>query len=267
MPSPFPGMDPYLEAHWGDVHQRLVIYAADDLQGSLPPDLRARVEERVFVHFEAEMRRVVVPDVRITERPRSAARPSNSGSTAITMEPLSEPIIVHIDSEPMTESFIEIREAGGGRVVTTIEIVSLANKFAGDGQRKYQQKQREMKEAGVNIVEIDLLRQGPWILVAPEESVPPDYRRPYRICVWRSTHQGECEFYKTSLRERLPSIRIPLRQTDADVRLDLQKLIDRCYINGAYDDIDYRKDPRPPFSSDDPDAAWVRAMLQRPVAE
>ena len=163
--------------------------------------------------------------------------------------------------------FIEIQEAGGGRVVTTIEVVSLANKFAGDGQRKYQQKQREMKEAGVNIVEIDLLRQGPWILVAPEESVPPYYRKPYRICVWRSTHQGECEFYKTTLRERLPSIRIPLRPTEADVRLDLQKLIDRCYINGAYDDIDYRKDRRPPFSSNDPDAAWVRALLQRPVAE
>src|SRR5256885_6518067 len=50
--SPFPGMDPYLEARWGDVHQSLITYARDALQPNLPPDLRARVEERVFVQTE-----------------------------------------------------------------------------------------------------------------------------------------------------------------------------------------------------------------------
>jgi len=49
MPSPFPGMDPYLEQFWRDVHARCIIYAADQLQARLPADLRARVEERVFV--------------------------------------------------------------------------------------------------------------------------------------------------------------------------------------------------------------------------
>jgi len=50
MPSPFPGMDPYLEAHWRDVHARLTVYAAETLQSVLPPGLKARVEERVVVH-------------------------------------------------------------------------------------------------------------------------------------------------------------------------------------------------------------------------
>ncbi len=49
MPSPFPGMDPYLEQCWRDIHARCIIYAADQLQAHLPPDLRARVEERVVV--------------------------------------------------------------------------------------------------------------------------------------------------------------------------------------------------------------------------
>ena len=40
MNSPFPGMDPYLERHWGDVHQALVTYIRDQLQPSLPDDLR-----------------------------------------------------------------------------------------------------------------------------------------------------------------------------------------------------------------------------------
>jgi len=41
-------MDPYLEAHWRDVHASLIIYARDALQGVLPGSLRARVEERVL---------------------------------------------------------------------------------------------------------------------------------------------------------------------------------------------------------------------------
>ena len=48
MPSPFPGMDPYLEQHWGDVHSSLVIYARNQLQKVLPRDLRARVEEHLL---------------------------------------------------------------------------------------------------------------------------------------------------------------------------------------------------------------------------
>lgn len=56
MKSPFPGLDPYLEARWGDVHQSLITYTRDTLQPNLPEDLRARVEERVFVETEAEQR-------------------------------------------------------------------------------------------------------------------------------------------------------------------------------------------------------------------
>jgi hypothetical protein len=49
MKSPFPGMDPYLERHWRDVHHRLVTYTADCLRPLLPDRLRPRIEERVFI--------------------------------------------------------------------------------------------------------------------------------------------------------------------------------------------------------------------------
>ena len=39
MKSPFPGMDPHLEAHWRDVHARLIFYACDQLEPQLPPAL------------------------------------------------------------------------------------------------------------------------------------------------------------------------------------------------------------------------------------
>jgi hypothetical protein len=49
MKSPFPGMDPYLERHWGDVHQRLCTYSCDQLQEQLGGNLIARLGERLVV--------------------------------------------------------------------------------------------------------------------------------------------------------------------------------------------------------------------------
>ena len=49
MKSPFPGMDPYLERYWGDVHAKLMVYACDQINECLPKDLLARVEETVYV--------------------------------------------------------------------------------------------------------------------------------------------------------------------------------------------------------------------------
>ncbi|MBI2190795.1 MAG: DUF4058 family protein [Planctomycetes bacterium] len=40
MKSPFPGMNPCLEMHWGDLHTRLILYACDQIKGQLPPGLR-----------------------------------------------------------------------------------------------------------------------------------------------------------------------------------------------------------------------------------
>src|SRR5438132_6084887 len=68
MPSPFPGMDPYLEAHWRDVHASLIIYARDALQGVLPGSLRARAEERVLLGTPQGIGdHPLFPDVRVVE--------------------------------------------------------------------------------------------------------------------------------------------------------------------------------------------------------
>ena len=138
MPSPFPGMDPYLEAYWGDVHATLIIYAHEQLQRQLPRDLRARVEERVFVESDDRELRTIYPDVRIYERPHAHDRlePAVEGGTAV-----AEPLLVQRKSESVTETFIEIREAGsGGRVITVIELVSMSKKQPGDGRTMYLKK-------------------------------------------------------------------------------------------------------------------------------
>src|SRR5262245_29026093 len=68
MPSPFPGMDPFLEAHWRDIHARLVIYASDALQGVLPRGLRARVEESILLETPKGLGdHPLFPDVRVVD--------------------------------------------------------------------------------------------------------------------------------------------------------------------------------------------------------
>ena len=53
MPSPFPGMDPYLEnpEFFPGLHDRLISELCADLQKSLPPAYYAEIRSRVWVEF------------------------------------------------------------------------------------------------------------------------------------------------------------------------------------------------------------------------
>jgi hypothetical protein len=99
------------------------------------------------------------------------------------------------------------------------------------------------------------------VLAVPPQLIPPAHRTPYQVCVSRGWQPQRAEIYAVPLRERLPSIKIPLRETDADVPLDLQALIDQCYRNGGYDDdLDYKVDPEPRLDPDD--ARWADELLR-----
>lgn len=270
MRSPFPGMDPYLERHWGDVHARLIMYMSDWLQGRLPGDLRARVEGRLVVEPRGVAARVIVPDVRVVERPRREPAAGGGGGGVAVAEPeveveeyddeVDEPLVLVFDEE-RTEGFIEIVEAGTrDRVVTVLEVLSPANKRPGRDQDKYLQQREELLRCRINLVEIDLLRAGDRILAAPQEMLPDRYRTPYRVCVRRAARPLEAEVYRAPLRRRLPRVRVPLRDRDPDVRLDLQAVVELAYKNGGYDDIDYKSEPDPPL--DPEDARWADARLR-----
>jgi Protein of unknown function (DUF4058) len=157
MSSPFPGMDPYLEQHWRDVHSSLIIYIRDALQLDLPEGLVARVEERVFLEPEEGPGRGLYPDVRLIER---SSAPS-TGETEAGVG-LAEPLTIPLPApERLTEGYVEVVDAtSGNKVITVIEVLSLSNKVPGDGQRLYLQKQQDLLQTNANLVEIDLLRGG-----------------------------------------------------------------------------------------------------------
>jgi hypothetical protein len=249
-------MDPYLEQHWGDVHSSLVIYARNQLQRVLPKDLRARVEERVVV-TGLHRPRALYPDVRVIETGRRSRRPARSAAGSAVVEPVT----IELPDEPETQTFVEIRQVSGdARVVTVVEVLSPSNKRPGDAQELYLRKQLEFLQAGVNLVEIDLLRAGDWIVAVPLARLEPSLRTPYRVVVRCAGRPLQADYYPIPLTERLPGIKVPLRPDDRDVPLDLQILVDQCYADGGYHDIDYGAEPVPPLPP--AMARWASQLLR-----
>src|SRR5262245_53179664 len=98
MPSPFPGIDPYLEAQsfWEGFHQRYVTYLCDDLNDLLPRDYVATLGEHLhLVELTPREAKQILPDVAILgeERKavRSGARAKRAGGT-LTFEPVTIPL-------------------------------------------------------------------------------------------------------------------------------------------------------------------------------
>src|SRR6266436_4226205 len=101
MPSPFPGMDPYLEVHWRDIHAGLVIYARDALQGVLPRSLRARVEESVLLETpQGFADHPLFPDVRVVE----FASKRGLGTRPEASVAVAEPLLIRAETGPATET-------------------------------------------------------------------------------------------------------------------------------------------------------------------
>ena len=249
MPSPFPGMDPFLEAHWGDVHARLIVYASNQLQRQLPSGLVAGVEQYVSLEVDDKFVRFR-PDVAVLRSGRS----EQLGTTA-TLE-ADEP---YLADEPEIHHGIRIEDREG-RLVTTIEFLSPINKKSQTDRDVFHRRQVEFVKHGVNLVEVDLLVAGGWTVFVQEELIPVKCRSPYRICVVRTERLERPECYPAPLQDTLPRIRIPLRPGDQDVVLNLQDLVARTWEDGAYEKrIDYSHDPLPPLSSED--GAWLVEWL------
>jgi len=250
-------MDPYLERYWPEVHLGLITYTRDRLQPALPSGLRVRMEERVFLETEEDKIREIIPDVSVVEYPRERGTPAGT-ATAVAV---AEPTLIHLPIEEVREGYLEIVDVrSGNRVITVIEFLSPSNKVPGEGQKKYLAKQSEVIAAEASLVEIDLTRIGHRVFSVPSGLIPASLRTTYQICIRRGWKHWIGELYRAPIRERLPVIPIPLRQTDADVPLDIQALVDLCYEHGRYDDTDYRAEPDPPL--DPPDAAWADAHLR-----
>ena len=254
MPSPFPGMDPYLEDHtlWPDVHSSLIAYIREALQAKIRPEYVARIGERIEL---AQVHRGYIPDVLIVKPPRTLRETAVYAGALVADEPQTHALL----DEERRVPYIEIIRRESGEVVTLIEVLSPSNKI-GDGRDQYLRKQADLLTTPVSLVEIDLLREGRPTTLARQADItqPPDWR--YVVSVSRSGQRSRLEVYAFGIRDRLPRCRIPLRSPDPDVVLDLPEVFARCYDVGSYDLlIDYTKPP--PGELSEAEIAWLRSHL------
>ncbi|MEZ8220672.1 Protein of unknown function (DUF4058) [Candidatus Fervidibacteria bacterium JGI MDM2 JNZ-1-D12] len=271
MPNPFPGMNPYLEAKnlWRDVHWRFIAYAAELLQPLLRPRYHVRIEERLYVE---PIERPIFPDISVIERPKTRPEQEQTGGVAVAVATevevtCDEPTAILETTGPIPEGYLEIVDlTRDGKVVTVIELLSHANKTPGtDARWQYVQKQKQVLASGVNLVEIDLLRDGTYTLAPPLDLVKVVIGKEwhYLVSIHKATEPHRFYLYALTVQQRLPRIFIPLAPDDPKVAvLDLQAVIDRCYEAGAYDDvIDYRQEPPPPAFSQEV-TEWIDKLLK-----
>ena len=268
MPSPFPGMDPYLEGHlFQDVHHAL----ADEISDRLAPHVALNYVPRLMsYHLIAGDR----PPARLvafilTSTCRSATSQAASStrvreasvayvtSGAINRRAVTPPIIMFTPGLHKVELVaIEIRDRVGNDLVTAIEVLSPANKeMPGLGQ--YVRKRNVYLRSRANSLEIDLLRHG--IRSVERQGLPA---ATYLVSLSRASSRRQLEIWPINLPDPLPVVAVPLRPEDDDVPLDLGATLAVVYDRARYDlSIDYAIPPAPELEHEDSmwAAEWLRS--------
>lgn len=256
MPSPFPGMNPYLEhpSLWAGIHHRLITAIANYLAPKLRPKYIVAIEERVYEVSGDTALLVGVPDVSV-QNSLSVARSTESN---LAVAPKSQSVEVLLPlPEILTEAYLEIRAVETEEVVTIIEVLSPKNKQMGIGRLQYETKRLKILGSMTHFVEIDLLRQGNSMAMVGNFG-----QSHYRIVVSHSETRPKAQLYGFNLQDLIPEFPVPLRASEIEPAIDLKSLLDQIYDLGSYDlRIDYSRPPIPPLS--ETDMVWVNEKLQQ----
>lgn len=267
MPSPFPGMDPYLEGEmWQEFHETMANAIRAQLMSALTPRYVALLAKRYVLDrpimgiFGLPEEMVFYPDVHVVApsgmRPGPVlsaygASPTDAGVA------VAEPTVNLISPIPTKVPVlsVEIRDVAERRLVTVIEILSPVNK-RGEGASKYAERRLELIQTPTHLLEIDLLRRGRRILLVGQ--LPPAF---YYIYLSRVQHRPFTQVWPITLPELLPAVPVPLLPPDPDVALDLQAALNACFDLVGYERLLNYSVPLPPPELDEETAAWITETL------
>jgi hypothetical protein len=262
MASPFPGMDPYIEACglWGDFHTALITEIRKRLAAAVAGKYIVRLGQRNYVvleESEEKRERRFYPDVNVT----SPQAPTRTASAVA--EPMADAESVSLRAfvaAEHRETFIDVYAADEPEryLVTCIELLSPANKRPKTtGWKQYLRKRKGLLLGRANFVEIDLLRGGTRMPM-----LDPWPTSPYTFLVSRVWRAPDCRVWPVHFRKPMPLLRVPLESPDPDVEIDLKPLINEITQEGGYErDIDYTRPLTPPLADDD--AAWLAEQLRQ----
>jgi hypothetical protein len=253
-------MDPYLEhpSEWPGVHDSLIALMRLALADAVGPEFFVGSETAVYIVTPDDIGRDYVrPDLFLVE---VAARDRPAPAPGV----IKPPVLVRPQFPiEIRQSYLEIRDRAGRRVVTTIDLLSPVNKAPNStGQEEFRRQRNRVMASRTNWIEIDLLRAGE----RPEDLRPIPIGDYYAL-LKRAERVVEYELWPFSLRDRLPTIAVPLLPPLPDVPLDLQAALDTLHERFHYADwLDYRQSPPPPGLTA-ADARWVAERVAAWLAE
>jgi hypothetical protein len=256
-------MDPFLEhpAIFPGVHDGFIAYLREALQARLPEPYYAEIGSRIWVEVS---QRPIQPDANVLKQRDVPEREMSAGQATATV-PRTQPVVVTVPFDEARETYLEIfTRDDREQLVTSIEVLSFSNKTPGErGRELYLQKQRELLESKVHLVEIDLLRGGLHTTAVPKNrAVEKTGAFDYHVCIHRFDRIEDFLVYPIKMNERLPEIAIPLLPADPPVPIDLQAVFDRCYDTGPYRRrVRYEDGAVPPLLPQQ--AAWAAEVLMK----
>ncbi|MEI7683381.1 MAG: DUF4058 family protein [Planctomycetota bacterium] len=254
MPSPFPGMNPYLENRdvWQDFHDSFLPAIRASLAPQISPYFIVKLEERLYIHEPSAEERLRVGNADVALSRASAA---TKGPTASQHAQLTAPrnLRVSTDFEIEKQLYLEVQTRTNREVVAIIELLSPSNKKPGMDRDQYIAKRRGILHSQANFIEIDLLRG--WERMPVEEMPLCDYG----VLVSRYENRPDVGFWPLLLADRLPTIPVPLRNPAIEASLDLQQILHGVYDQAYYKDYIYKTAPEPPLVG--ADLEWANAVL------
>ena len=257
MNIPFPGMDPFLEgAKWPDVHHKLMTIFSELITPLISPKYFASVETYTVEDDATNSELgIIYPDVAILQN--KVSEPTVAYASASAQKPKITPASVTIPKIATVTIRIpqlEIRAVEKNRLITVIEILSPVNK-KNPGLIPYRKKRQQLYQAGIHLLEIDLLRRGTRPFKHPLISAS-DY------CVHLVKGRGETAVWSFNVMDLLPVLPVPLLPIDEVIPLDLRVALQLVYKRSYYrNSIDYTKSPPiPSFSSEV--LIWIKNQLK-----
>ncbi|MEZ4713654.1 MAG: DUF4058 family protein [Caldilineaceae bacterium] len=253
MPTPFLGMDPYLERRglWEEIHTNLIVAIQHFLTPLLRPKYRVAVEQRTYLSLvPSEAKLIGKPDVMVVA-PSPAVVPASTASLAVAEATVADlPLPGELPmAEEIIERHLEIRDTATQEVITAIEILSPTNKQDAEGRQQYERKRLNVLASATSLVEIDLLRGGQPFAMKVKGATQAE-RSDYRIVISRSWRRPAADRYLFSVRQPLPAFHIPLRPGEEEPVLPLNQILHELYDRGGYDlAIDYSTPPSLPLSA------------------
>jgi hypothetical protein len=213
MPSPFPGVDPYVETEhlWNDFRVRFIVYWRDTIFEQLRESYAALIDERFTI-------------VDLPSAAEKAIRPDVAGA--------STPVVRRVKIlEEERERFIQILRLPDRELVAILEFLSPSNK-TNPGRGEYLVKRNAILRQRVHLVELDLLVEGERLPM-----IDPLPAGDYYAIVAPGDRSPEADVYAWTVRQPIPTIAIPLLPPDPDIKVDLAAVYARAYERARYDRV------------------------------